>query len=169
MKGWTLAVLVVAVALAVPAARADETEAKELAERIFGARERSQETLRLLEELTPVVLHHHPYSRAANVVWMLEEVGVPYELVWVDILKGEQKAAAHRALNPMGKLPVLVDDGVAIAESAAIGVRARRSSPTPRGSGERPAARRAEERNAQVAGSTASAGEFRPPGLAALG
>jgi hypothetical protein len=27
-----------------------------------------------------IVLHHHPYSRAATAVWMLEEVGVPYEL-----------------------------------------------------------------------------------------
>lgn len=69
-----------------------------------------------------IVLHHHPYSRAANVVWMLEEVGVPYELAWVDLTKGEQKAEGHRTLNAMGKVPVLVDDGVAISESAAIGV-----------------------------------------------
>lgn len=69
-----------------------------------------------------IVLHHHPYSRASNVVWMLEELGVPYELAWVDVMKGEHKSDAHRALNSMGKLPVLVDDGVAIAESSAIGV-----------------------------------------------
>jgi glutathione S-transferase len=69
-----------------------------------------------------IVLHHHPYSRAANVVWMLEELGLPYELAWVDIRTGEQKSDAYRALNTMGKLPVLVDNGVAIAESAAIGV-----------------------------------------------
>jgi glutathione S-transferase len=69
-----------------------------------------------------IVLHHHPYSRAANVVWMLEELGTPYQLAWVDIMKGEHKTDALRALNAMGKLPVLVDEGVAIAESAAIGV-----------------------------------------------
>lgn len=69
-----------------------------------------------------LVLHHHPYTRAANVVWMLEEVGVPYQLSWVDITKGAQKSDTHRALNRMGKLPVLVDDGVAISESAAIAV-----------------------------------------------
>lgn len=69
-----------------------------------------------------ILLHHHPYSRAANVVWMLEEVGVPYELAWVDIMKGEHKTEAYRAMNAMGKLPVLVDEGVAISESAAIGV-----------------------------------------------
>ena len=69
-----------------------------------------------------IVLRHHPYTRAANAVWMLEEVGVPYELAWVDFTKGEQKSPEHRALNTMGKLPVLLDDGVAISESAAIGL-----------------------------------------------
>lgn len=69
-----------------------------------------------------IVLHHHPYSRAANVVWMLEELGVPYELRWVDIMKGEQKQPDVVGLNPMGKLPVLVDGDVVISESAAIGL-----------------------------------------------
>lgn len=69
-----------------------------------------------------VVLHHHPYSRAANVVWMLEEVGVPYELRYVDIMAGAQKAPAFLALNPMGKLPVLTDGDTVVTESAAIGL-----------------------------------------------
>lgn len=69
-----------------------------------------------------VVLHHHPYSRAATCVWMLEEVGVPYELVFVDILAGAQKSAAHKALNPMGKVPVLVDGAAVVSETAAIGL-----------------------------------------------
>lgn len=67
-----------------------------------------------------IVLFHHPYSRAANVVWMLEEVGAPYELRHVDILTGAHKAPAILALNPMGKLPILVDDGAVVTESAAI-------------------------------------------------
>lgn len=67
-----------------------------------------------------IVLHHHPFTRAANVVWMLEEVGVPYELRFVDVMKGEHKAKELLALNPMGKLPILVDDGVVVTESAAI-------------------------------------------------
>lgn len=72
--------------------------------------------------LPPVVLHHHPYTRAATGVWMLEEVGVPYELRTVDIMKGEQRQPAHLALNPMGKVPVLVDGDVVVTESAAIGL-----------------------------------------------
>jgi len=69
-----------------------------------------------------ITLYHHPYSRAAGVLWMLEEVGVEYDLRFVDIMKGEQKAPAILALNPMGKLPVLVDGDQVVTESAAIGL-----------------------------------------------
>jgi glutathione S-transferase len=34
-----------------------------------------------------VVLYHHPYSRAASVVWMLEKVGAPFELRDLDLTK----------------------------------------------------------------------------------
>lgn len=69
-----------------------------------------------------IVLHHHPYSRAATVVWMLEEVGQPYTLAHVDLMTGQHKTDAHLALNPMGKLPVLVDGEAVVTETAAIGV-----------------------------------------------
>lgn len=65
-------------------------------------------------------LYYHPYSRAAGTIWALEEVGVPYDLKVVDILKGEQKQDDLVALNPMGKLPTLVDGGVVVTEVAAI-------------------------------------------------
>ena len=68
------------------------------------------------------VLYHHPFSRAANAVWMLEEVGVPYELRYMDIAAGAQKTPDFLALNPMGKLPTLVDDGVVVTELAAVGL-----------------------------------------------
>lgn len=67
-----------------------------------------------------LTLYHHPWSRAANVVWMLEELGLDYALRWVDITAGEQKAAEFLALNPMGKLPVLVDGEAVVSESAAV-------------------------------------------------
>jgi glutathione S-transferase len=69
-----------------------------------------------------ITLYHHPFSRASGVVWMLEEVGVPYELRFVDIMKGSHKAAEIVALNPMGKLPILVDGEAVVTESAAIGL-----------------------------------------------
>jgi glutathione S-transferase len=69
-----------------------------------------------------ITLYHHPYSRAANGIWMLEELGVPYELRFVDIMKGSQKGADHVALNPMGKVPVITDGEVIVTEAAAIGI-----------------------------------------------
>ena len=67
-----------------------------------------------------IVLYHHPYSRAANMVWALEEVGVPYSLRTVNLMAGEQKSPAFLALNPMGKLPVLTDGDVVVSETSAI-------------------------------------------------
>ncbi|HET9988798.1 MAG TPA: glutathione S-transferase family protein [Kofleriaceae bacterium] len=67
-----------------------------------------------------ITLYHHPFSRAAGTVWGLEELGVPYELRFVDIMKGGQKAPEIVALNPMGKLPVLTDGDVVVTENAAI-------------------------------------------------
>ena len=69
-----------------------------------------------------LVLYHHPFTRAAGVVWMLEELGRPYELRYVDVATGEQRSDAFRALNPMGKVPVLDDAGTIVTESAAIGL-----------------------------------------------
>ncbi len=67
-----------------------------------------------------IVVYHHPFSRAASVVWMLEEIGVPYELRFVDILKGAHKEPDILALNAMGKLPILTDGDAVVTESAAI-------------------------------------------------
>jgi glutathione S-transferase len=69
-----------------------------------------------------ITLYHHPFSRAAGTVWALEEVGVDYELCFVDILKGDQKQPAILALNPMGKLPILKDGDLVVTEVAAIGL-----------------------------------------------
>jgi glutathione S-transferase len=69
-----------------------------------------------------IVLFHHPYSRAANMVWALEEVGVPYTLRTVDLMKGDHKSPEILALNSMGKLPVLTDGDAVMAETSAIGM-----------------------------------------------
>lgn len=67
-----------------------------------------------------ITLYHHPFSRAAGTIWALEEVGKPYELKFVDIMKGAQKAPEIVALNPMGKLPILTDGDAVVTEAAAI-------------------------------------------------
>jgi len=69
-----------------------------------------------------LVLYHHPFSRAASVVWMLEEIGQPYRLEYVDFAANQQKGPELRALNPMGKIPILVDGEAVITETAAIGL-----------------------------------------------
>jgi glutathione S-transferase len=67
-----------------------------------------------------IKLLHHPFSRAATMVWALEEAGCDYELEFVDFASNKQKEPAVRALNPMGKLPTLIDGDVVVTESAAI-------------------------------------------------
>src|SRR4051812_23826227 len=69
-----------------------------------------------------IVLYHHPYSRAATVLWMLEEVGVDHELRFVDMPSGAHKTPELLALNPMGKLPILTDGDLVVTEVAAIGL-----------------------------------------------
>src|SRR5450755_3991614 len=69
-----------------------------------------------------LVLYHHPFSRASTVVWMLEEVGVDYELRFVDFSSGAHKAEDIILLNPMGKLPILADGEQIVTEVAAIGL-----------------------------------------------
>ena len=73
-----------------------------------------------------ITLHHHPHSRAANVVWQLEELGLQYELEHVDFHAGANRTPEFKKLNPMGKLPTLVDHtdagDVVVTEGAAIAV-----------------------------------------------
>ncbi len=62
----------------------------------------------------------HPYSRAATTLWMLEELDVPHEEIEVDLAEGQHETPAYRAINPMGKVPALVDGDVVVTETAAI-------------------------------------------------
>jgi glutathione S-transferase len=65
-------------------------------------------------------LYSWPASSGSRVQWALEELGVTYEYVELDRAKGEHKAPAYLALNPNGKVPALIDDGVSYFESLAI-------------------------------------------------
>lgn len=53
--------------------------------------------------------YFHPTPNPAKVALLLEETGLPYELVPVDTSKGEQHTDAFRAINPNGKVPAIVD------------------------------------------------------------
>ena len=67
-----------------------------------------------------LTFYYSPQSSASPVHWTLEELGVPYEKVLIDIRKGESKKPEFLKLNPNGRVPLLVHDGVPIFESAAI-------------------------------------------------
>ncbi len=66
-----------------------------------------------------LTFYTNPASRGQIVRWMLEETGVPYETVVLDY-GGSMKTPEYLAINPMGKVPAIVNDGHAITESAAI-------------------------------------------------
>ena len=92
-------------------------------DRTWGGRaQRDTQQLAWSTRAVSTILYYHPFSRAANVIWMLEEVGIPYERRFVDITKGEQHQPEFLAINPMGKLPVLEDGEALVTESAAIGL-----------------------------------------------
>ena len=66
-------------------------------------------------------LYWAPQTRSSRVVWLLEEAGVDYERVHVDIRSPDRKDSAEfRAASPMGKVPALMDGDVSMSESAAI-------------------------------------------------
>jgi glutathione S-transferase len=67
-----------------------------------------------------ITLYHSPASRAFITYWMLEELGVPFQVETVDIRKGQQKSPAYLKLNPSGKVPTLTDGKVVVSEAPAI-------------------------------------------------
>jgi glutathione S-transferase len=68
-----------------------------------------------------VTVHHLNNSRSQRILWLLEELGVPY-----DVIRYERDAKtmlappALLAVHPLGKSPVVTDNGVTVAESGAI-------------------------------------------------
>jgi glutathione S-transferase len=65
-------------------------------------------------------LHFAPNSRAGRIVWLLEELELPYELNRMDFHPKDLKSDEHRARHPLGRVPVLDDGDVSIFESGAI-------------------------------------------------
>lgn len=68
-----------------------------------------------------LIVHHLNNSRSQRVLWLLEELGVPYEIKRYERDPKTMLAPPElRAIHPLGKSPVIVDDGQTIAESGAI-------------------------------------------------
>lgn len=68
-----------------------------------------------------LTLYHAPRSRSSRMIWLLEELAVPYEIKTVSIRRGDGSGAADLANpHPHGKVPVLTHDGQTVFESPAI-------------------------------------------------
>jgi glutathione S-transferase len=68
-----------------------------------------------------IVVHHLNNSRSQRVLWLLEELGVPYEVTRYERdAKTMLAPPSLLAIHPLGKSPVVVDNGVTVAESGAI-------------------------------------------------
>jgi glutathione S-transferase len=65
-------------------------------------------------------LHYYPGNASLAPHILLEELGVPYELVFVDRTAGAHKSPAYLRLNPNGLIPVLIDGALVLYEAAAI-------------------------------------------------
>jgi glutathione S-transferase len=67
-----------------------------------------------------LTVHHLNNSRSQRVLWLLEEFGVPYEIVRYERQPDLRAPPELRAIHPLGKSPVVTDGGNVIAESGAI-------------------------------------------------
>ena len=67
-----------------------------------------------------LTLHFAHNSRASRTLWLLEELGLAYQLNRMDFSPKDLKSDEHRARHPLGRIPVLEDDDISIYESGAI-------------------------------------------------
>ena len=65
-------------------------------------------------------IHHFPATRGFRVIWLCEELDVPYEIVPVDFSRTYRASAEWRSMNPVGKVPVMTAGGLTMFESGAM-------------------------------------------------
>ena len=67
-----------------------------------------------------IIVHHLNNSRSQRVLWLLEELGLPYEIKHYQREKSGLAPKSLEAVHPLGKSPVITEDGATVAESGAI-------------------------------------------------
>jgi len=67
-----------------------------------------------------IKLYYTPQTRAHRPRWLLEEMGLSYELVHIDIHSGEGMTREYRAIHPHGSVPAIEIDGEVMFESGAM-------------------------------------------------
>ena len=70
--------------------------------------------------MADLTLYHAAPSRSSTVLWMLEEIGEPYDVKLIKLSEGEQLKPDYLAINPMGKVPALRHGDMVMTEVAAI-------------------------------------------------
>ena len=70
--------------------------------------------------MADLTLYHASPSRSSVALWMLEELGEPYDIKLLSLSKGENRMPDYLAINPMGKVPALKHHDTIITEVAAI-------------------------------------------------
>ena len=73
-----------------------------------------------ISQSADLTLFYAPQSRAITALYFMEELERPYRLEVIDLKKGDQKKPDYLKLNPMGKVPLVLDGEVPIAETGAI-------------------------------------------------
>jgi len=80
-----------------------------------------QRTLHLADaKLEMIQLHYHPGNASLAPHMLLEEIGAPFELVFVDRANAAHRSPEYLKLNPNGQIPVLVEGDFVLYEAAAI-------------------------------------------------
>jgi glutathione S-transferase len=68
-----------------------------------------------------LTLYHSPQTRSSRFIWLLEEIGEPYQIEYVSIRRGDGSGETDpKNPNPDGRVPTLIHDGRMVMESAAI-------------------------------------------------
>jgi glutathione S-transferase len=67
-----------------------------------------------------IKIHHARRARSARVIWLLEELSVPYQLETIEFTREFLQSPAYLQLHPLGKVPVVQDGSVTLYESGAI-------------------------------------------------
>jgi len=67
-----------------------------------------------------ITIHHLGVSQSDRIVWLMEELGLPYELKWYDRGADFLSPPEYRALHPAGTAPVITDGDLVLGESTAI-------------------------------------------------
>lgn len=67
-----------------------------------------------------IKIYHAPRTRSIRIIWLCEELGIPYQRIPVDFSIAYRSSPEWRAMNPVGKVPVMIDGDLTMFESGAM-------------------------------------------------